>query len=154
MRVYLDNCCYSRPYDDQSSTRVVLETQAKLKIQRLIKEGKVELASSYISLYECGRNTDSEASRIVADFININSVAYVTSKNEEKIRDIARGIMKSGIKFYDAYHVAAAILSKADYFISVDKRLLRYETDEIKLINPVDFFLKEESEKFVESEEV
>ena len=69
MRVYLDNCCYSRPYDDQSSARVMLETQAKIIIQRLIREGKVELASSYISLYECRKNTDSEASRIVSDFI-------------------------------------------------------------------------------------
>ena len=144
MRVYLDNCCYSRPYDDQSSARVMLETQAKIIIQRLIREGKVELASSYISLYECRKNTDSEASRIVSDFINNNTMVYVTSKNADHIRTIAEGIMKSGIKFYDAYHVAAAILSKADYFISVDKRLLKYKTKEIKLINPVDFFLKEE----------
>ena len=33
MRVYLDNCCYSRPFDDQSQLRVRLEIEAKLEIQ-------------------------------------------------------------------------------------------------------------------------
>ena len=28
-RLYLDNCCFNRPYDDQSSLPVYLETQAK-----------------------------------------------------------------------------------------------------------------------------
>ena len=37
MRVYLDNCAYNRPYDDQSQVKIELETQAKLKIQRMIK---------------------------------------------------------------------------------------------------------------------
>lgn len=27
MRVYLDNCCYNRPYDDQSQMRIHLETE-------------------------------------------------------------------------------------------------------------------------------
>lgn len=30
MRVYLDNCCYNRPYDDQTQLRISLESQAKL----------------------------------------------------------------------------------------------------------------------------
>ena len=30
LKVYLDNCCYNRPYDDQSQLRISLETQAKL----------------------------------------------------------------------------------------------------------------------------
>ena len=35
MLIYLDNCCYNRPYDDQSYMRINLETQAKLHIQVL-----------------------------------------------------------------------------------------------------------------------
>ena len=37
MRLYLDNCCYNRPYDDQSTTTVSLEAQAKLKVQEMIR---------------------------------------------------------------------------------------------------------------------
>lgn len=33
MRIYLDNCSYNRPYDNQSQMKIYLETQAKLHIQ-------------------------------------------------------------------------------------------------------------------------
>jgi len=29
LKIYLDNCCYNRPYDDQSQLKVSLEAQAK-----------------------------------------------------------------------------------------------------------------------------
>ncbi len=38
VRVYLDNCSYNRPYDDQSQMRIHLETQAKIHIQDMIRE--------------------------------------------------------------------------------------------------------------------
>ncbi len=41
MRVYLDNCCYNRPYDDQSQLRISLETQAKIQIQGMIRNGEL-----------------------------------------------------------------------------------------------------------------
>ena len=43
MRVYLDNCCYNRPYDDQSQLTISLETQAKLQIQKMIKNDDLSL---------------------------------------------------------------------------------------------------------------
>jgi hypothetical protein len=43
MRVYLDNCCFNRPFDDQSSLTVRLETEAKLAIQEMIREGHLSL---------------------------------------------------------------------------------------------------------------
>ena len=42
MRVYLDNCCYSRPFDDQSQLRVRLEIEAKLEIQSQMRLGVLE----------------------------------------------------------------------------------------------------------------
>lgn len=38
MRIYLDNCCYNRPYDDLSQLIVSLEAQAKLDIQNQIEK--------------------------------------------------------------------------------------------------------------------
>ena len=32
MRVYLDNCCYNRPFDEQTQLKVRLETEAKMEI--------------------------------------------------------------------------------------------------------------------------
>ena len=56
MRIYLDMCCYNRPYDDQTQTRIALESQAKLHIQSMIKEGRYDLVGSYALDYEVSRN--------------------------------------------------------------------------------------------------
>ena len=34
LRIYLDNCCFNRPYDDQSQLRISLETQAMKPITK------------------------------------------------------------------------------------------------------------------------
>ncbi len=54
--VYLDNCCFNRPYDDQSQVWINLETQAKLYIQKLIVDKKIEFVYSYMSRYENSQN--------------------------------------------------------------------------------------------------
>lgn len=38
MRIYLDNCCYNRPFDDQAQLCVCLETVAKLAVQLMMAE--------------------------------------------------------------------------------------------------------------------
>ncbi len=153
MRVYLDNCAYNRPYDDQSQVKIELETQAKLKIQRMIKNQQIELVSSYMSLYECGENPDSSRAELITAFINEYTAAFVSLKNKTKIEESARDIMKTGIKFKDACHIASAIYAEADYLISTDARLLKYKTEKIKLINPIDFFMNESEDKQERGEE-
>lgn len=145
-RVYLDNCAHNRPYDDQSFAKIELETQAKLKIQRMIKESDIELASSYMSLYECGENPDVTKAELVTDFIDKNTSAFVGVAHKTEIEDKAKEIMTSGIKFKDACHIAAAIYASADYLITTDIRMLKYKTDEIKLINPIEYFFDDDTE--------
>jgi hypothetical protein len=48
MKLYMDNCCFNRPFDDQSQLRIRLESEAKLKIQEEIRAGNFQLAWSYI----------------------------------------------------------------------------------------------------------
>ncbi len=71
MRIYMDNCCFNRPFDDQS--------QLKLKLK--------------------------------------------------------------GIKSKDALHIACAIFSKSDYFITTDDSILKKlkDFDEINIIDPINF---------------
>ncbi len=140
IRVYLDNCAYNRPYDDQSQPKIELETQAKLKIQRMIKAHQIELASSYMSLYECGENPDTSKAELITKFINHQSSVFVSLRNQAAIEEKAREIMETGIKFKDACHIASAIMAKADYLISTDIRMLKYKTNEIILLNPIEFF--------------
>ena len=46
----------------------------------------------------------------------------------------------------DAYHVATAIYAGCDYYISVDKRLLKYQSDEIYLVPPIEIIMETEGE--------
>lgn len=68
IKVYLDNCCYNRPYDDQSQIKISLETQAKLYVQHLIVEKKLDLVYSYISRYENSQNSLEIRRSAIKDF--------------------------------------------------------------------------------------
>lgn len=48
MNIYLDNCSFNRPFDSQMQLKIFLETQAKLEIQKMIKQNKYDLVWSYI----------------------------------------------------------------------------------------------------------
>lgn len=71
LKIYLDNCCYNRPFDDQSQIRIYLEAQAKLYVQNKIKEGVYDLAWSYILDYENGKNPYEEK-RLAIDALHIS----------------------------------------------------------------------------------
>ena len=77
MRIYLDMCCYNRPYDDQSQIKVSLETQAKLHIQDQIVGQELELVSSYMLRYECCQNPFPMRQQAILEFIDANTSAYV-----------------------------------------------------------------------------
>ncbi len=56
MQIYLDNCVFNRPFDDQNHLRVRLETEVKLYIQARIKQGDLQLVWSYILEFENVQN--------------------------------------------------------------------------------------------------
>jgi len=60
LKIYLDNCCFNRPFDDQSQLRIKLESEAKLKIQDDIRAGRIDLVWSYILDLENANNPYDE----------------------------------------------------------------------------------------------
>ncbi len=71
MKVYLDNCCFNRPFDEQIQIRISLETQAKLYVQEEIKKGNIQLVWSYILDYENFFNPFEERRRVIQRWKNI-----------------------------------------------------------------------------------
>lgn len=137
MKVYLDNCCYNRPYDDQSQLRISLEADAKLYIQEQIKNHKLDLVTSYILMYENSNNPHDNKRETIKSFIEDYSSVHVTESNESSVLEISMEIMKSGIKAMDARHMACAIIAHVDYFITTDDRVLKYNDNRIKVISPL-----------------
>ena len=135
-RIYLDNCCFNRPYDDQTQLRIYLETQAKLHIQSLVYEKKIDLVWSFIMSFENSKNIFNAKKTAISQWEDLSS-SFV--EKSEEIKLIAKEIMTTGVKAADAAHVACAIVGNCDYFITVDKRLLKYQDNRIIVCNPIEF---------------
>jgi predicted nucleic acid-binding protein len=139
MKVYLDNCAYNRPFDDQSQIRIFLEAQSKMHLQTLILDKKVDLAYSYMSEYENNDNPDDEHRAIIAQFLK-NAVSYVDYGSADVVETHAAHIMGYHIKHKDAIHLSSAIKAQCDCFITTDDGILRnYKGTDIKVCSPIDF---------------
>ena len=66
MLIYLDLCCFNRPFDDQASSKIYLETEAKLFIQSLINDGRHGLVWSFMLNYENRANPNGDIAESTA----------------------------------------------------------------------------------------
>ena len=71
--------------------------------------------------------------------MNNYEMAFVSIKSQTVAEEIAKYIMATGIKHADAVHVACSIISECECFLTTDKRLLKYKTDKVKIMTPIDF---------------
>jgi len=143
MRVYLDNCCFNRPFDDQSQARVRLEAEAKLEIQQRIADKAVELVWSYVLEYENQASPFEERRDVVARW---KTVAMVDVDETEAIVQKAHEIAGRGLRAKDALHVACAMAAGCDFFLTTDdlvvKRMRGYAG--IAVMDPAQFIVEVE----------
>jgi predicted nucleic acid-binding protein len=57
----------------------------------------------------------------------------------EEILTYAEKLICEKIKVKDALHIACAVYAKCQYFITTDKRLLNFKSDDILIVNPIEF---------------
>lgn len=140
--LYLDNCCFNRPYDDQTQMKVYLETQAKIYIQTAILTGKYRMVWSYMLEYENDQNPEKNRQREIGVW---QGRAEMTIQASDEILEHARRIEAVGIKTKDALHLACAISAGADYFLTTDYKLAKKakSLDEIQVLNPLEFVAQE-----------
>lgn len=120
--VYLDMCCFNRPYDDQSQTRIRLETEAKLLIQENVREGQCKLAWSAVLDFECSKNPYPEHKQAIFHWRKLSGTFVTLTPT---IITKAKDLEGSGIARFDALHVACALAAEADLFVTTDDRLLK-----------------------------
>jgi len=139
IRIYLDNCTYNRPFDNQSQIRISLEAQAKLHIQKLILNKDFDLVCSYLSIYENSENPNPEHRISIQSFLS-NATEFIGIDKAEKIEKLAESIKEFSIKSNDAIHIACAIEGNCKYFITTDDGILKnYKGTAIKVYSPIDF---------------
>lgn len=138
MIIYLDNCCFNRPFDDQKQVRIHIETEAKLYIQGEIIDGRLSLAWSYILDYENEANPFPERKETI---FNWKNKAITDTDETTGIMELARKLNQSQVKSKDALHIASAVEMKCEYFITTDLSLIKKMAnfEKIWVIRPVDF---------------
>lgn len=144
MRVYLDNCCFNRPFDDQSSLTIRLETEAKLHVQDLIRMGQLALGWSYILDYENAANPYDERRQEIQQWETLAEAS--TPETPEILTDMNRFIA-FGLKPVDALHIACAMSLQCDVFLTVDKGIHKKKRNihGIRILNPIDFMIEWEA---------
>ncbi len=138
MKIYLDNCCFNRPFDDQSQLRIKLESEAKLKIQDEISEGVFQLIWSYILQSENEANPFDERQRAVGAWeryaiMDICEGPAVLEKGDQ--------LVQIGLRTKDALHIACAIEAGCEYFLTTDDKILnkRNLIREVTITDPINF---------------
>ena len=121
-RIYLDNCCLSRRFDDQTQDRIRLETEAIVRIIEHFDAGHWQWISSEVSTFEAHQNPDL-IQRFRVRFL-LNSAHQVVSVGAV---ETSRGkhFESLGFKPFDALHLACAESGNANLFLTTDDRMLR-----------------------------
>ena len=144
MRIYLDNCCFNRPYDDQSNLRIRLEAEAKMKIQEDIRNRIFELIWSYILDYENGKNPFRERRDQISKW---KMYAVEDVGENDDLLQLAGMLGKEGIKKMDALHIACAVQAGADYFLTTDDGILTKAAvvQRVRVVDPIGFIKEVEA---------
>lgn len=116
MKIYLDNCCLNRPFDDQSNLRVHLEAEAIKTIISLIEQQQWSLVSSQILEFEISKNSDLSKKD---ELTLITALAHTVIQIDSSIAKRANDFEKQGLQAFDALHLACAE-GNADIFLTVD----------------------------------
>ena len=136
--IYLDVCCYNRPFDSQVQTRVRLETEAKLHLQEMAKTKKLSLIWSYVLEYENNLNPLVNRRAAIATW---RDVAQVCISPTLALSLQANELSATyGLKSFDSLHVACAVFAGAELFVTTDdfvlKKLKNYAL--LKVVTPIE----------------
>ncbi len=138
MRIYLDSCCFNRPFDDQTQLRIKLETEAKTRIQEYILSDEIKLVWSYMMEYENNMNPYGERRDSIEKW---QEQCEVNIEEQTEIIQLANRFVNIGLHTKDSIHISCAIYANCDYFLTTDDKILNKSNliEEIKISDPIEF---------------
>jgi len=146
LKLYLDNCCFNRPYDEPVNQFMSFEIESKLLIQEQIKKGYFNLVWSFILDFENEENPYEDIKESVKNWKKI-SKEFV--QPEDVIRIKANELRKKyGFGAKDSLHISCALYSQCDYLLTTDKKMIKkgLSLNHIKILNPIQFVAQMEEE--------
>lgn len=145
MVLYLDNCCYNRPYDDQRQERIHLEGEAILAIIGKYRQNNNIIIGSTILDFEINNIENIEKRDKVKYFYN-QTITIKTDYNTE-IFSMAQKLSKqTNIKTLDIFHLSFAEYYKVDILLTTDDKFEKSTGKlnmRVKVMNPLKFLLED-----------
>ncbi len=143
LKLYLDNCCYNRLFDDLTQEKVNLEANAIENIFRKHINKEVEIYKSMAIDFEISKIKSDNKKRQVEDLYDAMELTEIDYSEEIKQRAIE--LRQYNIKDMDSLHLAFAESEDVDYFITTDRLLINASKRanlKIKVINPIEFIME------------
>lgn len=141
-RIYLDNCCLNRPFDNQNQPRIRLESEAIKTILKLHEQEYWEIVLSQVNIFEL-QNTPEQykKSRLQDIVFKIHPTIFL---NEVIVRR-AKYFESCHLDAIDAMHLACAE-NNANVFLTVDDKFLKkakmITNLNIEITNPLNWLQK------------
>ena len=121
-KIYLDTCCLSRFFDDQTQDRVRRETEAVDTILETFRQGEWRWLVSTVLEIEVNRNLNfSQRLRVRSLLARANQLILLTEAETSR----ATMLESLGFKLFDALHIASAESGTADILLTTDDRFVR-----------------------------
>jgi predicted nucleic acid-binding protein len=142
MKIYLDVCCFNRPFDDFSQTRIRIEAEAILSILARCDYGDWVIAASDVIEWEISKLPDIEKlEKVVALYRRAKE--YLPLTDEIKKRAVV--LQGKNLKAFDSLHLALAETNGYDVLLTTDDDFLKMAAKielSIKVANPAFWIMK------------
>ena len=144
MKLYLDNCCYNRPYDDQTQERIHLEGEAVLAIINRCKQNNDEIIGSPVLDIEMDQIGNIEKREKVINFHDqtINKKLEYNINTFKRVKELSE---QSTMRTFDRFHLSFAENADVDVLLTTDDKFEKACSKlvlNIKIMNPLNFLLE------------
>lgn len=147
--IYLDVCCFNRPFDDQSQERIRLEAEAVLMILERCQSGVWTLITSEAVEVEIGQIRDPDR---LAQVQLLAGAAMQRVVVDVSVERRVEGWARQGFGAFDAFHLACAEVGNVTVLLTTDDRFLRRalrmgEMLQVRVANPLQWLLEVTSDE-------
>jgi len=139
----MDCCSLQRPFDHKGDMRVAVESEAILNVLSLCESGHIELVSSDVLVLETEKTPDAYRRNEIR---HVLTLAKETIPLTDEIKYYSKKLVATGVKPFDALHLASAIAAEVDVFCTCDDRFLRkakaLNESRTKVVSPLELIME------------
>jgi predicted nucleic acid-binding protein len=151
MKLYLDNCCYNRLFDDLSVERNRVESEALLSIIKLAQQGFITIIGSDILDMEIDVTSNIDKKDKVSEVYK--SIVSTKVSYDDSILNRAKEMRSQSqyLRINDSLHLASSEKGKVDIFLTTDDKLENYAKnvlqENIRAMNPLEYMMEEKDDR-------